>query len=471
MPNLQAESPLSMGRLVMPVAVYVMMPLAQVPLVAQETPIVSLKEFISTEVRQQGFTLPSPAKVHVYARGGGIEQRWNDDQTLFAYGWVLNATTREVVWQMSGANSRRQDVYRVADQYIDLPAGSYEAYFSNHGFGRETLFSQWTRNIDRRRLAAEGQRRPEEGIGFLSLFGADTQSQLRFWRDRAPNYGMEIYAPATIAGQVKTFEAPLRWKNIFVTLAKAGDNAQSDQAFRLSKPVSVHVYAIGEGRRNRELNDSGWILDARTRKRVWEMRSDRAQYAGGARKNLRQVETIQLPAGDYIASFVSDDSHSPADWNAAPPCDPALHGLTLSIASDADFPRAALIDMPKPGNVLAELVRVRDDEKRTVSFVVRGDEPLRVYAIGEGTDRRLEDYGWIEDTKTGKKVWSMEYANTRHAGGATKNRMVDEAITLPKGSYTLHFKTDDSHAYGDWNSDRPRDPEHYGVTIYTLTGK
>ena len=151
MPNLQAESPLSMGRLVMPVAVYVMMPLAQVPLVAQETPIVSLKEFISTEVRQQGFTLPSPAKVHVYARGGGIEQRWNDDQTLFAYGWVLNATTREVVWQMSGANSKRQDVYRVADQFIDLPAGSYEAYFSNHGFGRETLFSQWTRNIDRRR--------------------------------------------------------------------------------------------------------------------------------------------------------------------------------------------------------------------------------------------------------------------------------------------------------------------------------
>lgn len=471
MPILHAESPLSMGRLVMPVAMYVMMPFAQVPLVAQETPIVSLKEFISTEVRQQGFTLPSPAKVHVYARGGGIEQRWNDDQTLFAYGWILNASTREVVWQMSGANSKRQDVYRVADQYIDLPAGSYEAYFSNHGFGRETLFSQWTRNIDRRRLAAEGQRRPDEGIGFLSLFGADTQSQLRFWRDRASNYGMEIYMPATIAGQIKTFEAPLRWRNIFVSLAKVGDNTQADQAFRLSKPVSIHVYAIGEGRRNRELNDSGWILDAHTRKRVWEMRSDRAQYAGGARKNLRQVETIQLPAGDYIASFVSDDSHSPADWNAAPPCDPALHGLTLSVASDTDFPRVTLIDMPKPDPVLAELVRVRDDEKRTVSFVVRTDEPIRVYAIGEGTSRRMEDYGWIEDAKTGKKVWSMDYATTRHAGGATKNRMVDETITLPKGSYTLHFKTDDSHAYGDWNSDRPRDPEHYGVTVYALTSR
>lgn len=471
MPNLHAESPLSMARLVMPVAVYLMAPLAQVPLIAQETPIVSLKEFVSTEVRQQGFTLPAPAKVHVYARGGGIERRWNDDQMLFAYGWILNATTREVVWQMSGANSKRQDVYRVADQYLDLPAGSYEAYFSNHGFGRETLFSQWDRNIDRRRLATESQRRPDEGIGFLSLFGADTQSQLRFWRDRAQNYGMELYVPATIAGQVKTFEAPLRWKNIFVSLGKAGDSIQSDQAFRVSRPVSVHIYALGEGRRNRELNDSGWILDARTRKRVWEMRADRAQYAGGAQKNLRQVETVLLPPGDYIASFASDDSHSPADWNAAPPCDPALYGLTLSIANDADFSRVSLIEMPKPGPVLAELVRVRDNERRTAPFALKTEDSIRIYALGESSGRRLEDYGWIEDTQTGKRVWTMEYSNSRPAGGATKNRLVDEVITLPKGSYTLHYRTDDSHAYGDWNSAQPRDAEHYGITVYALTGK
>ena len=183
------------------------------------------------------------------------------------------------------------------------------------------------------------------------------------------------------------------------------------------------------------------------------------------------METVLLFPGDYIASFASDDSHSPADWNAAPPCDPALYGLTLSIANDADFSRVSLIEMPKPGPVLAELVRVRDNERRTAPFALKTEDSIRIYALGESSGRRLEDYGWIEDTQTGKRVWTMEYSNSRPAGGAAKNRLVDEVITLPKGSYTLHYRTDDSHAYGDWNSAQPRDAEHYGITVYALTGK
>jgi hypothetical protein len=60
----------------------------------------------------------------------------------------------------------------------------------------------------------------------------------------------------------------------------------------------------------------------------------------------------------------------------------------------------------------------------------------------------------------------MEFAKIHHAGGALKNRFADVRIQLPKGSYTLRFKTDDSHAYGDWNSAPPRDAEHYGATLY-----
>jgi hypothetical protein len=62
----------------------------------------------------------------------------------------------------------------------------------------------------------------------------------------------------------------------------------------------------------------------------------------------------------------------------------------------------------------------------------------------------------------------MERDRTRQAGGAVKNRLFDEMVSLPKGTYTLRFKTDESHAYGDWNDDPPFDPEHYGVTVYVL---
>lgn len=430
---------------------------------APEPRIVSLKGFEAVEVRGQGFTLPRAMKVHVYAKGGGLRRLMHGqrDNPLFAYGWILNAATREVVWQMDGSNTSRDWEYRVANRYLDLPAGSYEAYFANHGFGQSLLFAQWTRNIDRRALHTEGAERPR---GFLAAFGADETSLLRHWREQVGNYGLELYLPGGDPAEVPTFEAPLRWKNIFVSLAATTDHGHWVQAFHVRKPVTLHIYAEGEGS-GRRMHDYGWITDARTRTRVWEMSMEKAQFAGGARKNRRQVETIQLPAGDYEAAFATDDSHSPADWNDAPPCDPGLYGLTLALPSDADLAAVALTQ-PLAWTPLAELVRVGDDQDRSAAFTLAAARSLRVYAIAEGSGDEMADAAWIEDG-AGKRVWAMGYSRTSHAGGATKNRLADEVISLPKGNYTLRFKTDDSHAYGHWNSEAPWDPEHYGVTVYS----
>jgi len=92
---------------------------------------------------------------------------------------------------------------------------------------------------------------------------------------------------------------------------------------------------------------------------------------------------------------------------------------------------------------------------------------VRIYAIGEGDGDDMADQAWLEDA-AGKRVWSMDRARTLHAGGSVKNRLIDERVSLPKGSYALRFRTDDSHAYGHWNSDAPWDPEHYGVTVYAV---
>ena len=428
-----------------------------------EPQIVALHGFESAEVRQQGFTLPRSAKIHVYAKGGGLRRivGRSGDNSLFAYGWILNALTREVVWQMDGANSRRDWEFWVADQYLELPAGSYEAYFANHGFGQSLLLAQWTRNIDRRNIQALATERPH---GFLAAFSADNASLLRHWREQVGHYGMEIYLPSGDPKEVTTFAAPLRWKNLVLTLSASTDNGHWSQSFRVRKPMTVHLYAEGEGSGKR-LHDFGWIIDARTRTRVWEMSLDKSSYAGGARKNRRQVESLQLPAGDYEATFVTDDTHSPADWNGAPPCDPGLYGLRLSVPSDAEL-SALVLTRPFEWKVLTEQVKVGSGQDRKAPFVLATGQSVRVYAIGEGDGKELADTAWIEDA-AGKRVWAMEAGRTHHAGGAAKNRCIDELVSLPKGSYILRFKTDDSHAYGDWNSDQPRDAEHYGATVYT----
>ncbi len=429
-----------------------------------EPRIVALHGFEAAEVRQQGFTLPRPMQIHIYAKGGGLRQALHasGENQLFAYGWILNALTREVVWQMDGANTKRDWDYRVADQYLELPAGSYEAYFSNHAFGQSLLLARWTRNIDRRQLQVPHPERPR---GFLAAFGVDDASLLRHWREQVGNYGMEIYLPAGQPGEVSTFEAPLRWRNIVVALSANQDNGHWSQAFHVRKPIALHIYAEGEGS-GRSMRDYGWITDARSRVRVWEMGLDKSQYAGGARKNRRQVETLQLPAGDYEAEFITDDTHSPADWNAAPPCDPGLYGLTLSVPSDLDL---AAFSMTKPlsWSTLVERVRIGNNQDLRAPFTLTAAQPVRVYAVAEGSGDEMADEAWIEDS-TGKRIWSMERSRTHHAGGATKNRLADEVVSLPRGAYTLRFKTDDSHAYGHWNADPPWDAEHYGVTVYAV---
>jgi CubicO group peptidase (beta-lactamase class C family) len=48
---------------------------------------------------------------------------------------------------------------------------------------------------------------------------------------------------------------------------------------------------------------------------------------------------------------------------------------------------------------------------------------------------------------------------------AGKNRQADVVITLPAGNYRLRYKSDDSHAFGRWNS-LPPDINFWGIAVY-----
>jgi len=116
--------------------------------------------------------------------------------------------------------------------------------------------------------------------------------------------------------------------------------------------------------------------------------------------------------------------------------------------------------------IIAHFIAVGNDADRSAQFTLARTSRVRIYAIGEAQNREMFDYGWIEDARTGTVIWEMSYGLTFHAGGGRKNRMLNSTIVLEKGNYLLRYKTDDSHAYDDWNTDPPDDRDYYGITLY-----
>ena len=213
-----------------------------------------------------------------------------------------------------------------------------------------------------------------------------------------------------------------------------------------------------------------------TRRRVWAMEYSRTEDAGGAHKNRRTRQTVRLPAGHYVAYYVTDDSHDPIWWNNVPPLDPDVWGLTVRVADADARARIRPFDyQPVPdGQTIVSLTGIGDDELRSEGFTLRRAMEVRVYAIGEGTegdhDESMYDYAWIVDANSRRRVWTMQYLDTEHAGGASKNRLFDGTIRLEPGSYLVYYQSDDSHSYRHWNSSPPAEARYWGVTVFPSSG-
>ncbi|MBA2527928.1 MAG: beta-lactamase family protein [Pyrinomonadaceae bacterium] len=115
--------------------------------------------------------------------------------------------------------------------------------------------------------------------------------------------------------------------------------------------------------------------------------------------------------------------------------------------------------------VVAQLVKVLDNEDKTMEFTLTRAQQVRIFSIGEGQAGEMFDYGWIENANKGTSVWEMQEKETTHAGGAAKNRKVDVVITLEPGKYKLRYKTDDSHSFDRWNA-LPPEINFWGIAVY-----
>jgi len=407
--------------------------------------IAEINDLEPEELVMVAFEIQEDMDVRIEAVGG----RSRNNDRMYGYPWIIDATTRQVVWSMDEEFSRRFEgstYLREIDDDIELAKGMYELYFySGHLSGSIKIDALGDlKDLLKDLLGSRDKYSDRELTGeFYVRLTSDSDQFRKITRESGP-------PPATIA------------------IIEPDNDAYEHQGFVLDREVELVVYCGGEYSEWSEMMvDWGWIVDAPSRERVWEMDRWNSDWAGGAEKNRVAKETITLPAGEYIAYYVTDDSHTYGDWNENPPYDPEAWGLRIWPVNprDADAIRPADIEFEE--DVVVEMTRVCDNEFLSQGIRLKSPTELHIYAIGED-DRysdRLADHGWISDAETGRRVWKMDDDNTEYAGGATKNRKFDGMITLDEGEYVVHYATDGSHSYCDWNASPPYDQRAYGITI------
>ena len=389
--------------------------------------IVSIIRTGDDEHIKKGFSLSGETKIRVYAIGEESGSNAAD------YAWITDVKRNKRVWTMdtewSGhAGGGEKNIFENKD--IVLPAGSYMVHYLTDD---SHSFEKW--NV---------------------LPPRDPQ----FWGVTLWALSKEDFA------KIKPFREEDIVKPV-VDLTKVRDDENLSKGFSLPEPMELRIVCLGESG-GRDLADYGWIINADTRKTVWEMNYRDSEHAGGAGKNRMIDQVVRFDKGNYIAYYVTDGSHAYNNWNSSPPFDPDQWGIAIWTEKESDSKKVKSFNETefKDDNIIAQIVRVRDDERIKKTFSLDKDTQVRIYALGEGSGNDMADYGWIENKENGRIVWEMTYKATEHAGGSSKNRMFDGPLLLPKGSYTLFYETDDSHSYRNWNDDPPRDPEMYGITIY-----
>ncbi|NOY58296.1 MAG: hypothetical protein GXO75_05080 [Calditrichaeota bacterium] len=396
-----------------------------------ENTIVQLTDMGDDENEKAGFSLKKEMQVRIYSLGEGIRK----NREMYDYGWILNADTHRRVWEANIRYSKPAggaSKNRLFDQVITLPAGNYIVYYTTDDSHSAEDFNQMP---------------PYDP---------------RYW-------GITLWAVDGNLADVVIGDYQEKQVQPIVQLTKIGDEQLVSKGFELLRGAKVRIYALGEASLfSKRMVDYGWIINAHTREKVWEMKIQNTEHAGGGRKNREEDEIIDLPAGAYIVYYSTDDSHSYDDWNTSPPYDPKMWGITVWPADkNFDYTQVRPYDEQKDPALIVSIVGVGDDEHRRKRFTLDEPAKLCVYAIGEGLrgDDEMADYGWIEDSN-GNIVWMMTYNKTRRAGGARKNRVFKGTIELDAGTYTAHFQTDDSHSFEEWNASPPDDPSHWGITIF-----
>ena len=394
-------------------------------------PILSLDQPENDAYLSEGFTLTKEMELRIYAIG----EYYSSEDIMVDWGWIIDADARNHVWEMNHENT------------------------------------DWAGGADKNRRFRD--RQIFQPGNYVAYFVTDDSHTYADWNSSPPydpeGWGLRVYAvnPAD-RGYVKPYEDSRDEKPI-VRLTCIGDNERVSEAFRVDEPAQLRVYAIGEyDRFNDRMVDYAWIVQADQNRKIWVMDPPVTEPAGGDAKNRRFDGVVMLDPGEYVLYYSSDGSHScGGGWNASPPYDQKAYGVSVFPVDQEHSPAIVLIDKDdiRHRRALAEITNIGNNETRKARFSLTSPTRVNIEAVGEGTRHGMADYGWIENETNGDVVWEMTYRKTSHAGGAEKNRIVNQTILLDKGDYLVYFVTDDSHTADDPNDDPPEGHLSWGIVL------
>jgi hypothetical protein len=255
-----------------------------------ENVVVRIDRVGDGEFRSEGFRLRRGTGLCV--RGFG---EWDARNNRYLdFGWIEDAYTLEKVWSM------------------DPELGSYAA-----GESRNRL--------------VEDQVRLEPGA-YRVCYVSDEAHSFAGWHDHPPfepeSWGITVrgsqgFSPEWVSRLDAAGDEPT-----VIRLAPLGDDQDRRLRFDVPERITVRLIAVGEGERS-EMFDYGWLEREAGGEPLWVMRYADTEHAGGAQKNRREQRILTLEPGRYALCFKTDDSHAFGTWNASPPSDPQLWGITL----------------------------------------------------------------------------------------------------------------------------------------------
>jgi hypothetical protein len=253
---------------------------ADLPVFDAERDVVAMRQAGDDSFQARSLVLRRDSAVWVYAIGEQARGRLTD------WGWIVDTRSGEVAWEMEagrclwagGANKNRY-----CDEAVPLAAGEYvvayatdDSHSAGGGWNSTPPWDRERAGMTVSRLVGRGEE--NDFLGF----------------------------------------PPERSSRLLALIAGVGDREDRTVRFELPRPTRVLVVCQGEGTPPQSMHDFGW-LEREGGGRVWALDYATSQHAGGAAKNREWRGVLTLPAGSYLARYVSDGSHSFNRWNDDPP--------------------------------------------------------------------------------------------------------------------------------------------------------
>ena len=424
----------------------------------------------------------SESSVRVGAEEEGLS---NDRHTVWSTGPVSVAGTQQYVFDVT--RDVALDIYAVGE-YCKSPCdyGAITDYVSGDTLWILTLTNSRPAGGRQENIEFRGTIQVPPGT-YRAFYKSDYGHSYNNWSANPPfdprAWGMKISVTSDDDTQyVKAFD-PWLERDPLISITKVGAGRDERVPFKVTDSVTVLIYAMGELSSSGSLYDYPSIKDVATGNKIWEMSYRASEPAGGYETNRKEVAILKLVPGRYELTYQSDMSHDYSAFSNGEPKHPERWGVTMfpfeknidagtievqaSVAASRPAPRVTVGEIDA-GQVIVNATQLGNGQNISNSFNLNALTIVRVVAVGEISTSGQYDYGWIEDNDTGNIVWEMTRRNTQPAGGDDHNRKFEGLLELEPGNYTVHFKTDFTHAFGDFGEGGPDNPTQWGIQIEKL---